>query len=49
MRVCFPGQEVSFHNHEIIFAYSNTMNKIGLILSGRLSCITAMKRESVYD
>lgn len=31
----FPGQEVSFHNHEIIFAYSNTMNKIGLILSGR--------------
>ena len=35
MRVCFQAREVSFHNHEIIFAYSNTMNKIGLILSGR--------------
>ena len=35
MRVCFQAREVSFHNHEIIFAYSNTMNKFGLILSGR--------------
>ena len=35
MRVCFQAREFSFQNHEIIFAYSHTMNKIGLILSGR--------------
>ena len=35
MRVCFQARELSFRNHEIIFAYSHTMNKIGLILSGR--------------
>ena len=35
MRVCFQARELSFQNHEIIFAYSHTMNKIGLILSGR--------------
>ncbi len=35
MRVCFQAREFSFQNREIIFAYSHTMNKIGLILSGR--------------
>lgn len=35
MRVCFQAREVCFQDNETIFEYASSMNKIGLILSGR--------------
>lgn len=35
MRVCFQAREACFQNNETIFEYASSMNKIGLILSGR--------------
>ena len=35
MRVCFQAKEMTFQNGETIMEYSHSMNKIGLILSGR--------------
>ena len=35
MRVCFQAKETIFQNGETIMEYSHSMNKIGLILSGR--------------
>ena len=35
MRVCFQAREMIFQNGETIMEYSHSMNKIGLILSGR--------------
>ena len=35
MRVCFQAKEMIFQNGETIMEYSHSMNKIGLILSGR--------------
>lgn len=35
MRVCFQAREACFRENETVFEYASSMNKIGLILSGR--------------
>ena len=48
MRVCFRARELVFKNGETVMEYSNTMNKVGLILYGRATLYCCDKDGNQY-